>query len=95
MTRVGGSGYRGRVGGQESILGNVQTGSADSGFMEAGMSMSKEQQREAAKRIMEKHPLTAEDREILAYKPSPWQWAEAYEKIQESKERAKAKEKSE
>ena len=58
------------------------------------MSMSKEQQKEAAKRIMEKHPLTDEDRAILAYKPRPYQWAEAYEKIQESKERAKAKEKT-
>ena len=52
--------------------------------------MSKEQQREAAKRIMEKHPLTEEDRAVLAYKPRPYQWAEAYEKIQASKEKAKA-----
>ncbi len=53
--------------------------------------MSKQQQREAAKRIMEKDPLTEEDKAILRYEPSPKQWAEAYDKIQESRERAKEK----
>jgi hypothetical protein len=57
------------------------------------VAMSKEQQREAGKRIMGKHLLTEEDRKILVYKPSPAQWAEAYEKIQEGKERGKAREK--
>jgi len=55
------------------------------------MAMSREQQREASRRIMEKNPLTEEDKEILRYNPSPAQWTVAYNQIQEAKERAKEK----